>query len=707
MAESAYHKSMIPLLAIVFLAPQTGTITFSTPGAPFDQVCKQLAKQTDLKIVPTGDLREEVIALDVREMPGKEVIDRLAHVLYAKAALKNGEWVFKGDGYAATERQRNALKIRTENIKRAQAAVLALVESDGKFDPNELQKRLGEFHKQFEQPNSENNYKGYLAFDQIRRDGPGSRAIRRLISQLPADVLAQMPAGDVLVFSDQPRRYQVRLGDEARECIAEAAAEQNTWASTYQNDGSLQGRGWWYTGDPRHSLDHFDPSKVRLFLKATMNADSNLPQFEVDFASADGVVYLNTTANMEGDAKPAPATPPAPPDTETAISLSPLATAQVVAYRKGPHTYVQGAEGEPRNWILNPEKVEPLGGAVSEAIMASARAKHKNLIACIPDEAFNLMYTFGGDHGEMWPFKPSGVLGTIAKMSAQVEEDATCIEIRGSGTDPRTDRAALGRLIRQEESDGCLRLLPLVQFAGLLRANEWNSVAWQAVDPIVPSSLETAQIPEWLPLRLLGHLTREQINALVNGQSLRVDSLPEYVQEGIHHAVFYRPSRNLSFPYIPHPNSNGHMTLDREATEVLPDGFSRDATVSLKSTTSLALATVSTENWVTPVSLNEFAVHNLAQQNTQYEDRDRLRGQSTPTVHLGHRIQYTLEWHLASGITMSHELTDNDFKLRSTPTSAGTLPDDYQKQLVAEMAAIQKQGAGYNSRRTVSTPPPR
>src|ERR1700722_12212617 len=97
MAESAYHKSMIPLLAIVFLAPQTGTITFSTPGAPFDQVCKQLAKQTDLKIVPTGDLREEVIALDVREMPGKEVIDRLAHVLYAKAALKNGEWVFKGD----------------------------------------------------------------------------------------------------------------------------------------------------------------------------------------------------------------------------------------------------------------------------------------------------------------------------------------------------------------------------------------------------------------------------------------------------------------------------------------------------------------------------------------------------------------------------------------------------------------------------------
>ena len=269
-----------------------------------------------------------------------------------------------------------------------------------------------------------------MAFEQIRRDGPGCRAVRRLVSQLPAEVLAQMPGGDVLVFSDQPRRYQLRLGDEARECIVEAAAEQNAWASTYQSDGTIESRGWWYEGDPRFATDRIDASKVRLFLRATMSADSNLPQFEADFATADGIVLLNTQADLQADAKPTPPPPAAPPDHETALSLSPLAKEQVVAYRKGPHTFVQGAEGEARNWILNPEKYEPLGGAVSEALIASARARQKNLVACIPDEAFNLMYTFGGDHGEMWPYKPSGVLTTIAKMSAQVEEDATCVEIR-------------------------------------------------------------------------------------------------------------------------------------------------------------------------------------------------------------------------------------------------------------------------------------
>jgi len=706
-SETSYYGHMSPLLAIILLARQSGTISFSTPGAPFDQVCARLAKQTGLMIEPTGDLKDEVIALNVREIPGKELIDRLAHVLYAKATFKNDQWQFVEDSAAATERQRTALKIRTENIKRAQAAVLAQVESEGAFDANKLSKRLSVFSKVYEQPNHDNDGKAYMAFEQIRRDGPGCRAVRRLISQLPADVLAEMPGGDVLVFSDQPRRYQVRLGDEARECIAEAAAEQNAWVSAYQSDGTIETRGWSYSGDPRFSTEHIDPSQIRLFLKATMNADSNLPQFEAEFATEDGIVLLSTLCDMQADAKPAKPDPASPPDNEAALSLSPLSKAQVVAYRKGPHTFVDGARGESRNWILNPEKFEPLGGAVSEALFEAARAKHKNLVACIPDEAFNLMYTFGGDNGEMWPYKPSGVLATIAKMSAQLEEDASCLEIRGNGTDPRTDRAALGRLIRQEDEDGCLRLLPLVQFAGLLKSNEWNSVAWQAVDPIVPGSLESAEIPEWLPLRLLGHLSIEQRAALVAGQTLRVDSLPEYVQNGIHHAVFYRSGQNLSFPYATRRNVGRHLTLDREPTEILPDGFSRDATVSLTSTTSLALAAISVENWVTPMSLSDFAIHSLAQQFSQFQNRDRLRGELTPTVHVGRQTHYQLQWHLAPGISLTHRLTDNDFKLSSPPTPAGALPDDYQKQLATEMAIVQKQGGTSIPKTVVTTPPPR
>jgi len=697
---------MSPLLAILVLARQTGTITFSTPGVPFDQVCERLAKQADLTIVPIADLREEVVAIDVRDMPRKQLIDRLAHVLYAKATFKDEKWVMKVDDVAAAERQRTALKIRTDNIKRAQAAVLAQVETEDAFDANKLVNRLSAYHKQYEQSNDGRNGKAFEAFNLVRRDGPGSRAIRRLISQLPADVLAQMRGDEVLVFSDQPRRYQVRLGDEARECIAQAAAEQNAWAAAYQSDGTFESRGWWISGDPRSSLDRIDPSTVRLFLKATMDTDSNLPKFEAHLATAEGIVLLSTQSDMESDAKPVPPAPPAPPDGETAISLSPPGTAQVLAYRKGPYTYVEGAAGEPRNWILNPEKYEPLGGAVSESLIASAEAKHKNLIACIPDEAFNLMYTYGGNKGDMWPFKPSGVLATIAKMSAQVEEGSDCILIRGNGIDSRTDRAALGRLIRKEDEDGCLRLLPLVQFAGLLKSDSWNSVAWQAVDPIVPNSLETAEIPEWLPLRLLGHMTDAQINALVAGQTLRVDSLPDYVQEGIHHAVFYGSRENISFPYIPHPNVGRHTTLDREPTEILPNGFSPDATVTLRSTTSLAVATVNADNWVTPMSMNDFAVHTLAQQNIQYKDRDPLRGEATPTVHLGHRTNYFLEWHLAPHISLTHTLTDNDIKLSSKPTPAGALADDYQKQLVAEMAAIEKQGPLNYSRPRVTPPPP-
>jgi hypothetical protein len=107
------------------------------------------------------------------------------------------------------------------------------------------------------------------------------------------------------------------------------------------------------------------------------------------------------------------------------------------------------------------------------------------------------------------------------------------------------------------------------------------------------------------------------------------------------------------------------------------------------------------------MSLNEFAIRNLAQQYGQYQDRDRLRGEPTPTVHLGHKTEYILQWHIGSGITMSHVLTDNDFKLRSTPTPAGKLPDEYQKLLASEIAALQKQGGAFRGQTTVSPPPPR
>lgn len=700
---------MTPLLALFVLVRQTGPITFLTAAAPFSKVCDQLAKQSDLVIAPRGDLTEEVVAIDVHNMARTELVSRLAHVLYAKATLKDDKWVFVGDSVAARARQKKALEDRIKNIKHAQAAVLAEVDSEGAFDPQELAKRLGSFSKRFEAPNSVDRGDEYKAFEEIRRDGPGSRAVRRLVSQLPADILAEMAGGDVLIFSDRPRRYQLPLGPEASQCIAEASTDQNAWAASYQSDGTFGSRGWWRSGDPRVSTDPIDPSKVRLFLKATMQADSNLPSFEAELANADGVVLLNTTCNMQSDAKPEPVVLPVALEGEKALSLGPLGKAQVIAYRKGPYNYVQGAEGEARNWILNPEEFEPLGGAVSEAIIGSAEARHKSLVACVPDEAFNLMYTFGSNAGEMWPYKPSGVLSTIAKMSAQVEEDDTCIEIRGSGTDPRTDRAALGRFTRQEDGDGCMRLLPLIQFAGMLRANEWNSVAWQAVDPIAPSALEMAEIPEWLPLRLLGHLPPEQLATLAGGQPVRIDSLPEYVQDGIRHAVFYRNTPNLVHHFSQRGNPRGHLTLENEATEILPDGIWRDAFVSLTSTTTLAVAVVQADRSSTPMSMNEFAIHNLAVQNNQYQFLDRLQGQSTPGVHLNHRTRYILHWQLSPQISIDHILTDNDCNLRNKPTLVSALPDEYRKQLAAETAQVQKQYpvANLSLTRVFTSPPPR
>jgi len=99
-------------------------------------------------------------------------------------------------------------------------------------------------------------------------------------------------------------------------------------------------------------------------------------------------------------------------------------------------------------------------------------------------------------------------------------------------------------------------------------------------------------------------------------------------------------------------------------------------------------------------------LHALAQQNVQYKNYDRLRDEVTPTIHLGRQTQYILEWHPAPHSSLPHTLTDNDIKLSSKPTSATTLPDDYQKQLLAEMTAIQKQRNAYNPRRTLVSPPP-
>jgi hypothetical protein len=107
---------MTSLLALLVVSRQAGSITFFAPAAPFDRVCDQLAKQTGLAIALSGDLRDEVVAIDIHDMARQELIKRLSHVLYAKAAFKADKWELTHDLVAARKRQENALTSRILRI---------------------------------------------------------------------------------------------------------------------------------------------------------------------------------------------------------------------------------------------------------------------------------------------------------------------------------------------------------------------------------------------------------------------------------------------------------------------------------------------------------------------------------------------------------------------------------------------------------------
>jgi hypothetical protein len=678
-------------------------VTFSAQAAPLARVCKALRAKTTVDVEPIGALVDKIVAIDVHDSAPDDVVRQLAYALDAKAARTPKGWeLFQDDASAASQHFRFR-ETRARLIRLSQSTLRHNLDSASPFSVDRLATRLRAFAKDSADASVQ------AALDKICDNGPGSNPLIRLIADLPADLLAEIPPSGVLVFSDRPTKFQRALGDEASRCIDSAVAEQNAWAELTEGDATFQ------TLEDRVGLssEHLDPAHLRLIVKVEAPSGSDLFEITGMFVRPNGSIPLRIGVSLPAPPEEAPSRASAT-SSEPPVEISSRARTYAFCVWQAGRNQIAAPDGPVREMLLSPQRNEPLGLIASEALIGAARFRRKSLVAVLPDSAYFLTQRVFDRQGRFSPPTPSRVLDFYTHNGADVEDKGDWMVVRPNTESASSDRRSMEALLRQEDADHCLRLEPLANFAAASPDNDyWPLIAERAVETLIPGAERAADVRDWEALRVWGQIPAVQRAELLAGKTFRLDDLPPTVRAELEKLVFHRIGQNFALPNSALTRSFGELA--RELTEVLPDGIAADARVSLYGDPRPAILADVRNEWAAvklPMSVEDIAVHQLADSNPKFAGYDSfvsrglVAGGDLSRVRPGRRAEYTLDWSLGNGVRYTQILHDDVFDLESEAVSLTSLPSDIQGLVAARLAILRQTLPAIANQASLTPPPP-
>lgn len=689
-----------------------GTIDYETNAKRLDKILEDLSNQTGVTLVANPPMNREIVALAIHGKPLHEVMGRLANVTGSQVEQTPKGWKLVIDPRLRDAAAREAFNARLDQISRAQRALLARLDEERPFDAKALARQTQEFETRF--GDDWRKPGGVDMAAHMRRAAPGNRAIRRLVARLDPVQLAKIPDEGIVVFSDQPRAMQSRLGAEARAAIQETAKEQNEWLSIYRSDGTFERKTSWLAGDPRAATETIVPDRTRLVLRAEGGSYGRLPTFTAYFAEADGTSLVTVHMSLAEDVKP-PVRPPrkevVPPEGETDIVLSEEAKAHLM----GLSTLTWKLKAAParpelRKILLKPLQHEPLGFALSEGLIETAKAKKVDLVACLPDNSLDTLGFMIDPEGKLKSLKPSNFLASL--QGTVQEADARWLTVRPKGISSRCDREELARFLGEVDRSGCIRLDAYADFAVAVGKSVDSSLVRHLVDSLLPGATSTIGTRLHSEVRLYGLLPREVRQRLRKGETIRIGDLPKDALNELQTAVFFRRNQGLD---LTSPRASGRegrfSSVSREPTEALPNGISPDGTLQFRAYRSPAIfADLDYNNMGQPMQLASVAAHLLVPEIPRLKMFSSFGDKKIGSLRTGHQEVIYSAWKLTPDAAWSHAYVDNEFDLRAPRGTLDNLPSDWKKELDFAVAQRRKQELEEDKQlgqnQSTGTPPP-
>lgn len=385
----------LALLLTVSKAQTPTIVDFESKAAPLSVILKRLSDQTGTSLRATTALGDEVVFLSVRGSSLAEIKEQLAKALDAGWSKNSAtEYLNRTSAQTRALYDRH-LVLRRRMVDGALADLSSVLEK--KFDGGALAAGLLSLPPRSTIANDPlAARRGYEEERRLFEGGPLGRLVRRLVLACRPEDLAGVGPYERRVFSPNPTAAQFGFDPDKFEAAAKAfSLEQQAWldaAKAVTFSDLPEGR---MVSDPRGQLRYSPalPAELRLVIRRGDMAQLFMANLVMP---ADGGISHVVAQLMVDDnqrrfldasmlAKPDEKDPP--------IELS--ANSQALARRMS--DVLTGARGTPPSaelleLLLRPETTDPLSLSVSDGLFALARSRGKNIVARLPDTAFNIAW---------------------------------------------------------------------------------------------------------------------------------------------------------------------------------------------------------------------------------------------------------------------------------------------------------------------------
>lgn len=732
-------------LAILLASPQAEpSVTFSAPAMTARNLFPALSKAAGVLIRTGVYTNDEVLLIDVKDVPLSKLLDKIAAVTGSEWTKEPGVYTLVRSTNLARSQEAAVLDERTAALQKEIDRLMEPVTKAPKLDAatiNRLAQENRVAKDRFnEQIRNGANGGGLAIMVPPSSPTPASRALARVIASIQAKALAEIPAGSRVVYATTPTTVQRAMPSDGAKAMATFLDEHNTWVA---NTGPEPERpanenfqvriiGAGGSDAPKKKINGL-LGKTHLIVTRTGTSGGIL--VELNAYDREGLRVGHAEANLS----PAPSLPTATVGDDKPVKLDDDALNIAKALCNTPGQIMRGSisggggvtisvvgtsiNGAPENpaekveltkaqraKLLNPVANDPASLVAGPALDAAASGT--NVVASIPDSA-------------LMPLCRAVIRGNVTSKSvfSALVSGGMVVEQKDGWTTGQArlpflaragqvSRPALAALLGAMERN---KHLGLTEFAAYAMSRSLPTPApaideqtLAALNSEVWQSYRFEAIPNWRAMKLYGGLTQSQRQALDRGAPLAVGNLSREQWALADSLVFDDMiAPNISLPRGGGPSGPAgpgfEEALLNERTEALPNGMPRDSYLQAAGPVQGGVfASISDRPGSRFFTAREYGGH-LAFNQTQGLAAPGMERVNYDRFRLGTVRTINLTLFLTPLVQTARTLRDASVLPDSKETGFEQLPADFQ---AAVKAAFEAAKANFNRGGGNNPPPP-
>ena len=575
--------SLLTLIVTVMLAPN---ISFEAKAGSVGPILEQLSAQTGTKFKSTPSLARETLLVKVKDVSLADLKLKLAEALDAKWVTEAGTEYLKREQAQVQEIKNRHLNLRQQYLEAELAKLQNEVETP--FDPAGLASGLQSMVFSSGEPVEDGSSRAQKRMRRsLVRQSPTSRLLNRILLACDPNQLAAIEPYERRLFVVSPTRRQGGIDPKKLSfALAEFAINQSKWRRATAGLNIPRELSYSEGIDPRGQIA-IPPNLGGLLQLEVIRSDMpGLFVAELYYYRPDGrpePLFQRWVGAPEPLLKD-PSSAPNHEDPEVRISPSSQVLLDLQEARSKRNAMsISDAE---RTALLHPDQEDPLSFLASDCLIAIAASKQTNLVATIPDDAFQVVNTMAQNRQlQVQRVRDALMDGGVVSFTDSPGWSIVkpCDQYESSLT--YTPRPILANMMASLDSQGWLNVEAYSEYAfGTQRVSPYG-VGEQYLALFEPSVMTPIVRLDWDTLRLYGSLSSSQKLTLNSGRPWLVSNLSK-AQKSLVDRIIYRSALNSEDILTETESSLGPRI---EPTTEFVDGLPAESALSIRGKPGQAL----------------------------------------------------------------------------------------------------------------------